>query len=127
MASEPELISAENTLGVRFPKQLRSCLLETDSIDDEYGFPLVWPLERIVRENQQFRSNADFRELYMPFDCLLLFADAGNGDQFAFPIQAGEIRRDDIFVWNHEEDSRTWVAPSLAKYIEWRLAGKLSD
>ncbi|MGE5772148.1 MAG: SMI1/KNR4 family protein [Hyphomicrobiales bacterium] len=126
-ASESELVSAEDALGVRFPKQLRNCLLETDGMDDEYGFAIIWPLERIVRDNQQFRNNADFKELYMPFDCLLFFADAGDGDQFAFPIQAGEIRRDDVFVWNHEDDSRSWVAPSLVKYVEWRLAGKLSQ
>ena len=40
-----------------------------------------------------FRANADFAELYMPFDALLFFADAGNGDQFAYAIQAGAIRR----------------------------------
>jgi hypothetical protein len=62
----------------------------------------------------------------MPFDNLLFFADAGNGDQFAFPIQAGEVRRPDVFCWNHEDDSRIWVAPSLEKYLEWWLTGKLT-
>ena len=59
------------------------------------------------------------------FDPLLFFADAGNGDQFAFVITAGKIRRPDIFAWDHENDSRTWVAPSLAKYLEWWLSGDL--
>ena len=62
--------------------------------------------------------------------CLLsiycFFGDAGNGDQFAYPIQNGKIQRNDIFVWNHEDDSRTWVAPDLKYYIEWWLTGKLS-
>lgn len=124
-ASEMAIELAERTLGVRFPDDLRSCLMESDGIDGEYGLGLVWSLERIVRENQDFRGNADFRQLYMPFDCLLFFADAGNGDQFAFPIQAGEIRRGDVFVWNHEDDSRNWVAPSLSKYLECWLCGKL--
>ena len=124
--SESQIQCAEGIIGVPFPDDLRSCLLESDGLEGEYGLGLVWSLERIVRENQRFRETAEFKELYMPFDCLLFFADAGNGDQFAFPIQAGQIRRDDIFVWNHEDDSRTWVAPSLTKYLEWWLNGKLA-
>ena len=73
----------------------------------------------------KFRSKTDFRQLYMPFDSLLFFADPGNGDQFAFPIQSSSIRRADVFVWNHEDDSRTWVAPSLEKYLEWWLDGTI--
>jgi hypothetical protein len=125
-ASESAIKLAERALGISFPDDLRSCLLESDGIDGEYGLGLVWSLERIVRDNQGFRENAEFGELYMPFDCLLFFADAGNGDQFAFAIQAGEIRRDDVFVWNHENDSRSWVAPSLSRYLEWWLSGKLT-
>jgi len=61
----------------------------------------------------------------MPFDSLLFFADAGNGDHFSYPIQSGIIQKSDIFVWSHEDDSRTWVAPSLEKYLEWCLTGKM--
>ena len=125
-ASQSAIDLAERAIGVSFPHDLRSCLLESDGIDGEYGLGLVWSLERIVRENQSFRGNAEFRELYMPFDCLLFFADAGNGDHFGFPILAGEIRRADVFAWNHENDSRSWVAPSLSKYLEWWLCGKLT-
>jgi hypothetical protein len=125
-ASESAIQQAERALGVLFPDDLRGCLLESDGIEGEYGLGVVWSLERIIRENRSFRETAAFRELYMRFDCLLFFADAGNGDQFAFAIQAGEIRRDDVFVWNHENDSRTWAAPSLSKYLEWWLSGKLT-
>ena len=61
----------------------------------------------------------------MPFDPLLFFDDAENGDQFAFSILKGEIRRPDVFAWNHEDDSRQWVAPSLAKYLESSLNGTM--
>ncbi|CAM3967453.1 SMI1/KNR4 family protein [Ectopseudomonas alcaliphila] len=124
-ASESAIQLAERTLAVKFPSDLQALLLESDGIEGEYGHGLVWQLDRIVEENLSFRESAEFKELYMPFDCLLFFADAGNGDQFAFPIQTGGIRRDDIFVWNHEDDSRTWAAPSLSKYLEWWLSGKL--
>jgi hypothetical protein len=61
----------------------------------------------------------------MPFDHLLFFADAGNGDHFAFALHAGVVRRPDVFAWNHEDDSRNWAAPSLEKYLEWWLTGRL--
>lgn len=62
----------------------------------------------------------------MPFEHLLFFGDAGNGDQFAFPIHAdGTINRPDIFLWNHEMDSRSWIAPSLKLYFEWLLSGRI--
>tara|TARA_R110002167_G_scaffold25931_2_gene89460 strand:- start:866 stop:1303 length:438 start_codon:yes stop_codon:yes gene_type:complete len=120
-----EIQQAEAELGVALPEDLASLLRESNGVEDEYGVGLIWPLDHIVRENKAFRANPDFPELYMPFDHLLFFADAGNGDQFAYPIQAGEIRRPDVFVWNHEEDSRTCCAPSLSKYLERWLTGEL--
>ena len=122
---EEDVLAAEAALGIKLEAQLRSCLLETNGVKGEHSLDLLWPIERIVADNRHFRSHTDFPELYMPFDCLLFFADAGNGDQFAYPILAGAIRRDDIFVWNHEDDSRTWVAPSLKTYFEWLLTDRI--
>ena len=66
------------------------------------------------------------RDSYMPFDCLLFFSDAGNGDQFAYTIAGGEVRRPDIFVWNHEDDSRAWVSSSLRSFLPDWISGKLA-
>jgi hypothetical protein len=110
---------------VELPADLAEVLLESNGIDGEYGLGLIWPAERIVADNRRFREYRDFRELYMPFDPLLFFADAGNGDQFAFVILDGAVRRPDVFAWDHENDSRTWVAPSLKTYLEWWLTGRL--
>lgn len=101
-------------------------LHETNGVEGEYGLGLVWPVERIVEDNLDFRKNEGFRDLYMPFGHLLFFADAGNGDQLAFPIHADSlIHRPDVFAWNHEDDSRSWVAPSFEKYLDWWLTGKI--
>lgn len=124
-ASTGQIHKVEAALGVALPEELASVLLECDGVYSSYGLGLIWPSARIVADNLAFRANADFAELYMPFDALLFFADAGNGDQFAFAITAGRIRRPDIFAWDHEDDSRKWVAPSLAKYLEWWLSGDL--
>jgi SMI1-KNR4 cell-wall len=84
---------------------------------------IVWPADRILDDNSSFRADAEFAKLYMPFDDLLFFADAGNGDQFAFPITAAGARAD-VFVWNHEDDSRRWYASSLEQYLTWWLSGE---
>jgi hypothetical protein len=124
-ASQGHIEAAERVLKIGIPDELRGLLLESDGVVGEYGLGLVWPIARIESDNLQFRTMPDYRELYMPFDVLLFFADAGNGDHFGFPIQAGAIRRPDVFAWNHEDDSRCWVAPSLERYLDWWLSGKL--
>ena len=124
-ASESILTNLESKLNTSLPDELRELLLESDGVNGEYGLGLIWNSERIVSDNLNFRTNADFADLYMPFNCLLFFGDAGNGDQFAFPIRNGQIQSSDVFVWNHENDSRTWIAPSLGKYLEWWLDGTI--
>ena len=124
-ATLDEIEKVESSLGILFPDELKSLLQESDGIVGSYGSGLIWDVERIKKDNLNFRQFPDFKDLYMPFDHLLFFADAGNGDQFAFGILNRKIRNPDIFVWNHEDDSRTWVAPSLDVYLEWWLNGKL--
>lgn len=124
--SEDRLVAAEAALGIAFPDELRSLLGETDGVVGEYGLGLVWPLDQIVKDNLEFRGCEGFRDLYMPFDCLLFFGDAGNGDQFAFPIQAdGAIHRSDVFAWTHEDDGRKWIASSLKSFLERWSSGKI--
>ena len=125
-SSPDEIANLESALEVRLPGELRGVLEETDGIVGEYGLGLVWSVSRIQQDNLVFRQSADFRELYMPFDCLLFIADAGNGDQFAYSIVGGAIRRADIFAWDHENDSRRWVAPNLSTYLDWWLTGRLT-
>jgi len=125
-ASEDLLTAAERDLGVQLPAELREILTESDGVVGEYGLGLVWSLDRIVRDNLAFRANAEFGELLMSFEQLLFFADAGNGDQFFHAIIAGKIQKPDVFVWNHEDDSRTWVAPDVFTYLKWWLDGTLT-
>ncbi len=121
-ASREELRAAEAALGGAIPSDLAAFLAESNGLTGEFGLGVVWPVARIVEDNLLFRTFEDFAQLYMPFDPLLFFADAGNGDQFAFRWNADLI---DVFVWDHENDSRTWVAPTLEKYLEWWLDGTI--
>ncbi|MEV0523316.1 SMI1/KNR4 family protein [Streptomyces sp. NPDC050439] len=110
--------AAERRLGSSLPADLVSLLQETDGIVGHYGTDTVWPLERIVEDNLRFWSDSSFADLYMPFDALLFFGDNGGGDQFAFVRKPA---RADIFVWQHEDDSRRWVARDLTDYLKRSL------
>jgi hypothetical protein len=125
-AGEQTLSAAETQLGMRLPEELRELLAESNGVRGEYELALIWPIERIVADNRLFREDESFKTLYMPFDGLLFFADAGNGDQFAFAVAGGQVRRPDIFVWNHEEDSRTWLAKDLCDYLEGWISGRIA-
>ncbi|MFD8193111.1 SMI1/KNR4 family protein [Streptomyces wuyuanensis] len=111
---------AERRLGRSLPPQLTALLMETDGMVDDYGTDIVWSLDRIVEQNLLFWSPDTFPDLYMSFDALLFFGDNGGGDQFAFVLTP---ERPDIFVWDHENDSRLWAARELADYLRRSLAG----
>ena len=119
-ASSVQLETVEKSLSVILPNELRELLIETNGVKDEYGYWLIWPTESIESENLSYRSNPDFRELYMPFESLLFFAEHGNGDLYAYVITSIGITRRDIFIWEHESDSRRWCAFGLARYFEHR-------
>jgi hypothetical protein len=123
-ATVAAMSEAEGQLGIQLPSDLRGMLAESDGVFGEYGVGLVWPISRIVEDNLSFRSKPEFRELYMPFDPLLFFGDAGNGDQFAFRL-VSVLWDKDIYAWDHENDSRTWAAPSLSRYLEWWADGRI--
>ena len=124
-ASREEIERAESSLDVVLPDELKGLLQESNGIEGSYGHGLIWNVDRITKDNLFFRQFSEYKDLYMPFDHLLFFADAGNGDLFAFAVLNGKIQKSDVYVWNHEDDSRQWVAPSLEVYLEWWQSGKL--
>ncbi len=124
-ATTLQLTALEEALSITLREELKSLLMESNGVRGEYELRLIWSAAEIVQRNLHMRTSAALRESYMPFENLLFFADAGNGDQFAYPIIQGASLRPDIFAWDHENDSRTWVAASLRRYIERWLSGKL--
>ncbi|MFF7384309.1 SMI1/KNR4 family protein [Streptomyces griseoluteus] len=121
-ASEPALAACAAALGHPLPADLTGLLAAADGITGEYGTGLVWSAERIAAENLALRGGAGFAELYMPFDPLVFFGETGGGGLFAL---LARVDRPDVFVWDHETDSRTWVARSLADYLERSVSGAL--
>lgn len=116
------LDEAEIALRHPLPNDLRELLGESNGIEGEYGLGLLWSIERIVRDNHEFRTGGNLRELYMPFDGILFFADAGNGDQFGLSLSGNN----DVFAWDHEDDSRRWVAANALAYLEAWMTGRLT-
>ncbi|MEX0136859.1 SMI1/KNR4 family protein [Bacillus nitratireducens] len=124
-ATKDELAEVQKNLQLELPNDLYQLLQETNGIEGEYG-QFIWDASKIKIENMNMRNIVDFKDLYMPFDCLLFFADGGNGDLFGYSILNGIVQRDDIYVWSHENDSRTWVAPSLKIFMVWWESGKIT-
>ena len=123
-ADEASLAAAERAVGSQFEPDLRALLSESDGVVGEYGLGVVWPAARIAADNDAMRTAPDFAELYMPFDALLFFGDAGNGDLFGFRVLAAEVGPD-VYAWDHEDDSRRWVASNLRGYLDGWLSGAL--
>jgi hypothetical protein len=121
-ATREAIQSVEAALGHPLPRELRELLNETDGIEGEYGLGLLWNAERIATDNASFRSSTDFADIYMPFVGLVFFADAGNGDQFFVSLSG----TNEVYVWDHESDSRTWVATTVLGYLEAWMRGKLT-
>ena len=125
-ATEEALLKTEQNLGHPLPETLRELLLETNGVEQNSAYLLfILPIERIEKDNLDMRQNPVLN-FYMPFDHLLFFADAGNGDKFAFPIAKDNTIGSDIFAWNHEDDSRMWCAPSLQLFIKWWMEGNIT-
>ena len=119
----PAAIEAlEASLGHRLPSELRDLLSETNGIEGEYGLGLLWDTERMASDNVQFRTSKEFADLYMPFEGLAFIADGGNGDQFFMSLSGNN----EVYVWDHESDSRTWVAPTVLRYLETWMRGELT-
>jgi cell wall assembly regulator SMI1 len=70
-ASDSQLAAVEQALGIQLPQDLRELLLEFDGVTANYGAGVVWSASEIQKQNQMFRSDEGFKELYMPFDHLL--------------------------------------------------------
>lgn len=121
-ATSETIASAESHLGHPLPSELREVLAETNGIEGEYGLGLLWAAERISEDNARFRCSTLFADLYMPFDGLVFFADAGNGDQFFVSLSGNN----EVYVWDHESDSRTWVAQTVSSYLRGWMQGHIT-
>jgi cell wall assembly regulator SMI1 len=120
--SAEQVRQAESALSQRLPSDLVALLQESNGAEVSYGEGLVWPLDGIVENNLRLRKEwhpGGEMDGRMPVDHLLFFGESSNGDLYAFPI-APEGVRNQVFIWDHEDDSRRCEANSL---YEWLISG----
>jgi len=123
-ASIEDIEVLEKLFSIQIPKELRNLLYETNGINDSYGYSLIWSIEKITRENLNLGERLE--DVYLPFNNLLFFADARNGDMFGYSISDRSIKQNDIYLWNHRNNEQTKIAPSLNDFVEDWIRGKLS-
>lgn len=68
-ATKEELTDIQQCIHVELPNDLYQLLQETNGIEGEYG-DFIWSASKIKTENMSMRNIVDFKDLYMPFDCL---------------------------------------------------------
>lgn len=125
-ATKSEIGQLQKELSIKFPDELLELLSETNGVFDKWECPMIWPISQIMKDNLFYRNFEGYNDIYMPFDHLFFFSDAGNGDLFFYSIvKNGTVEKRDIYVWNHEDDSRTWVASSLKDFIEGWITGRI--
>lgn len=122
-AREARLDEVARRLGAPLPADLRSLLAETDGVLGAFLVDVVWPVDRILADNREFRTRPNFAGPYVSLDGLLFFWDNGGGDQFAF----GSNGRPGVLVWQHEDDARRVVAGNLADYLSRALTSGGED
>ena len=129
-ASEADIESAERSLGIGLPDELRSFLCDSNGatigvrldsgevIPD--ASPLVWSLDEIVRNHGPQRPDPD-----QPAQ-VLFFANAGvDGILFGHPIRSSSQVGSDVVVWHPIHDELDVAAPSFRAWIEAFLTGTL--
>jgi cell wall assembly regulator SMI1 len=123
-ATATQIAEVEAALQVSLPEDLKGLLSETNGVPGKYDISLIWSTDQLIARNREMRTPL-MRANYLPFDHLLFFTSAGNGDQFAYGVIEGEVKYQRIYVWNHEDDSRVSVAWSLKDFLERSYNGKM--
>jgi hypothetical protein len=124
---------AEEALGRRLSDSLSELYAQTNGLLDEWGYAYVLSISELVELNRKFRSQ--YGDLYMSFNDVVLFGQLGNGDMFFQPSIPEAVassasssslprRYNEVFVWDHEGDSRTWYGRDVEDAIRRFTAGE---
>lgn len=109
-ATQEQILNVEKLLGKKLPVDLKELLLEMNG--DSW---LIFSTEQIIETNLSIRK----LDCYMPLDCLLFFGGNSCGDYYGYPITHQDgVRDDNVFMWEHEYDNRTWKASNLEDTIK---------
>ena len=108
------------------PDQLRDFYLSSAALYDATGANIIMSLGAMVDDNLELWSGA-YDDTYMPFAGVVVFGGPGNGDRFFFPRWRSGVYGEGVFVWNHENDSRSWLANGLKDLLICTKANLLAE
>jgi hypothetical protein len=123
--SEADLNRILSDLKIEIPSEFAELLQDFNGLAVYHSLS-IWSIEEIIETNSEYWQEDFLSDLYMPFKSLFFFADAGNGDLFAYRILDGQIPYNDIYAWDHENDSRVWVASNLRDFVKRSLKNELN-
>jgi hypothetical protein len=119
----------------QLPPELEELYLQTNGVDDHLYIKqlnesiktgeFIWPVERVIETNTSKRTSPTDKRIYKSFNNLFFFADAGNGDLFGFETSNGIFETSAVYIWDHEDDDRKWLAPNMKAFIEGWLTGAI--
>lgn len=125
-ATKVELLLIREELNVELPMALAKLYGETNGVYGDYGISYIWSTQQIIKENLFFRTLHKYSDSMMSLPHFLFFSDAGNGDLFGYSLLNGKVHDDNIYVWNHEDNSHIVIASSLKEFITGWITGKIS-
>ena len=110
-SNNEEIVAAQQELNVAFPNELKELLLELngDSV-------LLHSLQQIIENTIMTRR--ELSGCYEGLTQLLFIGGNGCGDYYSYIITDGIIVSNKIIRWEHEDNSRIFVANGLAELIE---------
>ena len=110
-SNNKEIVAAEEELNVIFPQELKELLLELNGDN-----VLLHSVQQIVENTIMTRRCLG--EYYEGLTQLLFIGGNGCGDYYSYIITDGIIVSNKIIRWEHEDNSRIFVANGLAELIE---------
>jgi hypothetical protein len=114
-----EMVDAEGALARPIPEDLADLLQFSNGLFDVTSqHEFVWPLDRLVEDNQRSWASTD---LPLPTS-LFAFGDDGAGDWFCLPLAD---RPPGIYHWGWNEGEARLVAPDLQTFLPRWLDGDL--
>ena len=80
----------------------------------------------LLSVDQIIETNLTNRQIdgYMPMDCILFFARNGCGDYYGYGIRKDK-EFSNIYFWDHELDSRTYIGGYLEQLLDSYLKGEI--
>jgi cell wall assembly regulator SMI1 len=108
------ILDSESKLGRTLPADLVALLSESNGFTTARGDSVIEPIDYIISDTLDLWS---YEDLYIAPKTMVAFGGPGDGDRYFFPILPNGEYKDEVYLWDHETDSRKWISQSLADFL----------